>query len=84
MTEGEINGGAPRTPMLTVIAASAAGTACEWYYFFVFGTLTPTIAKNFFAELGCTKLDALAERLQATPAFQATMPEAETLTRELV
>ena len=30
---------------------------------------------NFFAGLGCTKLDALAERLQATPAFQATMPE---------
>jgi glutathione S-transferase len=39
---------------------------------------------NFFAELGCTKLDALAVRLQATPAFQATMPEAETLTSELV
>ena len=38
---------------------------------------------NFFAELGCSKLDALAERLQATPAFQATMPEAETLTSEL-
>jgi glutathione S-transferase len=39
---------------------------------------------KFFASLGCTKLDALAERLQATPAFQATMPEAETLTSELV
>lgn len=39
---------------------------------------------RFFAELGCTKLDALAERLQATSAFQATMPEAETLTSELV
>jgi glutathione S-transferase len=38
---------------------------------------------NLFAELGCTKLAALAERLQATPAFQATMPEAETLTSEL-
>jgi glutathione S-transferase len=38
---------------------------------------------KFCAELGCTKLDALAERLQATPAFQATMPEAETLTSEL-
>jgi glutathione S-transferase len=39
---------------------------------------------SFFAELGCTKLDALAERLQATPAFQATVPEGETLTSELV
>jgi glutathione S-transferase len=39
---------------------------------------------NFFAELGCTKLDALAARLQATAAFQATMPEAETLSNELV
>jgi glutathione S-transferase len=39
---------------------------------------------NFFAELGCSKLDALAERLQATPAFLATMPEAETLTSELM
>jgi glutathione S-transferase len=38
---------------------------------------------NFFAELGCSKLDALAERLQTTPAFLATMPEAETLTSEL-
>jgi glutathione S-transferase len=39
---------------------------------------------NFFAELGCTRLDDLAARLQATAAFQATMPEAETLTSELV
>jgi glutathione S-transferase len=39
---------------------------------------------NFFANLGCGKLDELAERLQATPAFQATVPEPETLTSELV
>jgi glutathione S-transferase len=38
---------------------------------------------NFFAGLGCTKLDVLAGRLQETPAFQATLPEAETLTGEL-
>ena len=38
---------------------------------------------NFFAGLGCTKLDGLAGRLQETPAFQATLPEAETLTGEL-
>ena len=36
---------------------------------------------NFFAGLGCARLDELAERLQATPAFQATMPEPETLTK---
>ena len=39
---------------------------------------------NFIADLGCRRLDELAERLQATPAFQATMPEPETLTSELV
>ncbi len=40
--------------MLTVIAASTAGTTFEWYDFFVFGALTPIIAKNFFASLGPT------------------------------
>jgi hypothetical protein len=35
------------------------------------------------AGLGCGKLEELADRLQATPAFAATMPEAETLTNEL-
>ena len=46
----------------TVIIASAAGTTFEWYDFFVFGTLTPTIAKNFFAALDPTSglLAALA------------------------
>jgi glutathione S-transferase len=39
---------------------------------------------NFVAGLGCGKLDELADRLQATPAFQATMPEPEALTSELV
>jgi glutathione S-transferase len=39
---------------------------------------------RFFARLGCGRLDELAERLQATPAFQATMPESETLTDQLV
>lgn len=32
----------------TIIAASAAGTTFEWYDFFIFGTLTAIIAKNFF------------------------------------
>ncbi|HRD27717.1 MAG TPA: MFS transporter, partial [Caulobacter sp.] len=34
--------------------ASSAGTAFEWYDFFVFGTLASVIGKNFFAELGDT------------------------------
>ncbi|HEV2363824.1 MAG TPA: MFS transporter [Caulobacteraceae bacterium] len=38
----------------TVIIASTIGTTFEWYDFFVFGTLTPVIAKNFFAELDPT------------------------------
>ncbi|MGH6987134.1 MAG: MFS transporter [Caulobacteraceae bacterium] len=47
---------------MTVIAASAAGTTFEWYDFFVFGTLTPVIARNFFAGLDPTSglLAALA------------------------
>ena len=44
--------GAPaRTDMRTVVIASSAGTAFEWYDFFVFGTLTAVIGKNFFAQL---------------------------------
>ena len=38
---------------------------------------------NFFANLGCDRLEDLAERLQATPEFQATEPEPETLVSEL-
>ncbi len=40
--------------MRLVVAASAAGTAFEWYDFFVFGALTPVIAKNFFSALDST------------------------------
>ena len=40
--------------MRTVVLASSAGTAFEWYDFFVFGTLATVIGKNFFAELGDT------------------------------
>jgi MFS family permease len=32
----------------TIVAASAAGTTFEWYDFFIFGTLTAVIARNFF------------------------------------
>jgi MFS family permease len=46
---------APHTSMRTVIAASAAGTAFEWYDFFIFGSLLTIISKNFFAALGPTE-----------------------------
>jgi glutathione S-transferase len=38
---------------------------------------------RFFEGLGCMRLEALAERLQAISAFQATMPEPEMLTDQL-
>ena len=38
---------------------------------------------RFFASLGCARLEQLAERLQATPEFQATLPEPETLTDQI-
>lgn len=37
-----------RSGLKTIIAASAAGTTFEWYDFFIFGTLTAIIARNFF------------------------------------
>jgi len=48
--------GAPeqRTSLRTVVAASAAGTAFEWYDFFVFGSLTQVISKTFFSGLNET------------------------------
>jgi MFS family permease len=36
----------------TVVGASAAGTAFEWYDFFIFGSLTAVIAKHFYADVG--------------------------------
>jgi len=33
----------------TVVAASAAGTAFEWYDFFIFGSLATVIAKHFYS-----------------------------------
>src|ERR1043165_3139433 len=38
----------------TVVAASAAGTAFEWYDFFVFGSLAQVISKAFFSGLNDT------------------------------
>jgi MFS family permease len=40
--------------MKRVIIASSAGTAFEWYDFFIFGALAQTISKVFFAELDPT------------------------------
>ena len=40
--------------MSKVIAASSAGTAFEWYDFFIFGSLALTIQKVFFAGLNPT------------------------------
>lgn len=39
-------------PLRTVVAASAAGTAFEWYDFFIFGSLTTIIARHFYADVG--------------------------------
>jgi MFS family permease len=40
-----------RTSMTTVVAASAAGTAFEWYDFFLFVPLATIMSKTFFAGL---------------------------------
>ena len=41
--------------MARVIIASSAGTAFEWYDFFIFGSLAPVISKVFFAGLEATQ-----------------------------
>src|SRR4051794_25823880 len=43
-----------RWSMARVIVASSAGTAFEWYDFFIFGSLAPVISKVFFAGLDPT------------------------------
>src|SRR4051812_4237758 len=43
--------GQERASMRTVVAASSAGTAFEWYDFCIFGSLTQVISKTFFAGL---------------------------------
>lgn len=44
----------PHTPLRTVVVASSAGTAFEWYDFFVYGSLTSIFSRKFFnaAEIG--------------------------------
>ena len=44
----------PAAPMRTIVAASSAGTAFEWYDFFIFGSLATLIGKLFFSNLGET------------------------------
>src|SRR6478736_8702347 len=44
-----------RGSMARVIIASSAGTAFEWYDFFIFGSLAPVISKVFFAGLDATQ-----------------------------
>ncbi|AAK22013.1 MFS transporter [Caulobacter vibrioides] len=46
--------GQKRASMRTVVSASSAGTAFEWYDFFIFGSLTQVISKTFFAGLNET------------------------------
>ncbi|MGZ6027672.1 MAG: MFS transporter [Caulobacteraceae bacterium] len=48
--EGVLKGASMRT----IVAASSAGTAFEWYDFFIFGSLTTLIGKLFFANLDPT------------------------------
>jgi MFS family permease len=43
-----------RASLRTVVAASSAGTAFEWYDFFVFGSLAQVISRNFFTGLNDT------------------------------
>jgi len=40
--------------MARIITASSAGTAFEWYDFFIFGSLAQVISKTFFAGLEAT------------------------------
>src|SRR4030095_7987800 len=40
--------------MARIIIASSAGTAFEWYDFFIFGSLAPVISRVFFAGLDPT------------------------------
>lgn len=50
MKNGE-SGDSAGPGLRTVVAASAAGTAFEWYDFFIFGALAGVIARHFYAEV---------------------------------
>ena len=56
MAEGVgADAGEKRASMRTIVAASSAGTAFEWYDFFIFGSLSGLIGKLFFANLSPTE-----------------------------
>ena len=55
-----------RWSMTRVIVASSAGTAFEWYDFFIFGSLAPVISRVFFAGLDATQALIAALALFAT------------------
>ena len=59
--------------MKRVIAASSAGTAFEWYDFFIFGSLATTIQKVFFAGLNPTEIKSLVEFLRRIHAGGVTL-----------
>ncbi|HVI31201.1 MFS transporter [Phenylobacterium sp.] len=54
LAAGETEGQKKETSLTTVVAASAAGTAFEWYDFFVFGSLIQVISRTFFSGLNET------------------------------
>ncbi|MBI1359536.1 MAG: MFS transporter [Alphaproteobacteria bacterium] len=56
----------PPASLRTVILASSTGTAFEWYDFFVYGSLTAIISRNFFSQL-----DETAGTLAALALFAA-------------
>ncbi len=52
--DAQQTGAAKPASMRTVVVASSAGTAFEWYDFFIFGALASVISRNFFAGLNET------------------------------
>src|SRR5688500_11433534 len=48
MTTAEVQQGRGDYKICNVIGASAAGTVIEWYDFYIFGTLAPTLAPKFY------------------------------------
>src|SRR5690606_27924303 len=55
-----VDAGPESARLRRVVAASAVGTAFEWYDFFIFGSLTAIIARHFYAEVGETTSYILA------------------------
>jgi MFS family permease len=54
MSEAVAGAGKRQASMTTVVAASAAGTAFEWYDFFLYAPLAATLSKVFFSGLDDT------------------------------